>query len=494
MKEKKRICSRKLVSWILCFVLAGSFSVSAEEKTGVGFKTHYKKREHTGRKKFALLVGVKESEKKGFGTLANAEKDIAEIERNLVQKGDFTVKSFNSNPKLKEVTDWMDKFVTDLPEGSVFLFFFSGHGTAAQDGSTLMYLYDSDQSNEVTALKESKLLEKLLKKNEGLPVGKKIDIILFINACRTANDEAIKTISKEYQNREQGANVTRFYSSQIGQRSIDNSDKATNALSLFTFRFVQAINNSAIPKKPDEKESNKPSEQKVSNAEDTSFFGADSTVNGGNGDRKITLVEIKKFMDRVFKNEIQKPEDFIADGMQDFPLVDLNKSYDTLRYIWRSAVMPGWGEWNYGVDYNERISGKISYYTIFVYPVIYVGLIGKTVADFRVYSNRQNAFRNQPILPAQPLGQDTFIYNFLVFNDKKYKLEQATARYNESAAVLFGFWFFNVAQSWLVPWLNSGSAPFSAQLDMRPVYGSQELLAGSARWEKYASFGWKNQF
>ncbi|HNH11321.1 MAG TPA: hypothetical protein PK683_22670, partial [Leptospiraceae bacterium] len=108
--------------------------------------------------------------------------------------------------------------------------------------------------------------------------------------------------------------------------------------------------------------------------------------------------------------------------------------------------------------------------------------------------NRQNAFRNQPILPAQPLGQDTFIYNFLVFNDKKYKLEQATARYNESAAVLFGFWFFNVAQSWLVPWLNSGSAPFSAQLDMRPVYGSQELLAGSARWEKYASFGWKNQF
>ncbi|HNI27459.1 MAG TPA: hypothetical protein PLJ29_13930, partial [Leptospiraceae bacterium] len=68
MKEKKRICSRKLVSWILCFVLAGSFSVSAEEKTGVGFKTHYKKREHTGRKKFALLVGVKESEKKGFGT------------------------------------------------------------------------------------------------------------------------------------------------------------------------------------------------------------------------------------------------------------------------------------------------------------------------------------------------------------------------------------------------------------------------------------------
>ncbi|HNO25846.1 MAG TPA: hypothetical protein PKK94_22885, partial [Leptospiraceae bacterium] len=83
---------------------------------------------------------------------------------------------------------------------------------------------------------------------------------------------------------------------------------------------------------------------------------------------------------------------------------------------------------------------------------------------------------------------------YKIFNDKKYKLEQATARYNESAAVLFGFWFFNVAQSWLVPWLNSGFAPFSAQLDMRPVYGSQELLAGSARWEKYASFGWKNQF
>ncbi len=499
--ERDRL--KKIVYWVIGLILIRSSvqnSLLADDKEGIGFKIEKKVIENAGRKRIALLVGVKESKSRDFDSLANAESDIAEIERNLVQKGDFTVVKFNSNPKLSDVTGWLDK--AEIPEGSVFLFFFSGHGEMAADGSTWMYMHDSDlkQNKEKTVLKESELLDKLYLRNQKLREGnkKKFDIILFINACRKVSEETKTESSSNFKKRVEDEKVSRFYSAKAGAKAIDSNDKSKNNLSLFTFRFVQAINNSAIQKN-EKGEEIKSSESKEADLTDSAFLGADSTVNGGNGDRKITLIEIRKFMEKVFesdKENKQMLEMNISDGMQDFPLVDLNKSYNIWwRYIVPSAAMPGWGELNYGRDYNERISGKISYYQGYLYPLIFAGLIGKTAADFKVYSARQNAFNNQSIIPAQPFGQDTFIFNFFIMNDKKSELKQATARYNDSAGLLLGFWLFNLAQSGLVPYLNNAySDVFSFQMDIRPVYNDQRLYANSGSWERHTSFGLNFKF
>lgn len=496
--------------------------LSSEERNGIGFKVNAKTLNNTGRKKIALLVGVNESKIRGeFTKLSNPEKDIDVIDQILTQKGDFAVTKFNKNPELAEVMNWLDN--KEFPEGSVFLFFFSGHGEIAPNGSTWMYMYNSDlrKNKEKTVLQESVLIDKILEKNKRLPAGKKIDIILFINACRIIVSGEKGEIDRNFQESAQKENVTRFYSSEIGGKALDN-DKTYENISLFTRRFVQAVSYSDVQRNEDEKKKKaahlqteqKADSQNVGNSGKNNgpekkegfaqnetgpvhslFSGADSNVNGGDGDYKITLIEIKKFMDKAAEvAKDVKPVVYIADGMQDFTIVDLNKSYDIFRrYVLPSAFLPGLGELNYGKDYDARLSGKVSYPLGYVYPVIFAGLAAKAAADFKVYSNRQNAFRNQSILPAQPFGQDTFMYNFFIMNDKKSELKQATARYNESAGILLGFWLFNIAQSALVPYLNNANV-FSFQMDIRPLYSDQRLYANSGHWERHTSIGWKIEF
>lgn len=506
-----KIFVQKAIKTLLIIAVLGGMKLKADEESGIGFKIDGKSYEE-GRKKIAMLVGV---EKTAFfnGNLENAEKDISEIGRNLEQKGGFSIHTLIGNPSAEKIRQEIEKTINLLESGSIFLFYFTGHGQISEpfNGDTWMYANDTDPKNiKETSIQESRILELIKKKNSTLvKSGKKeVEVIFMINACRENKNNVKK--DEDYAEKfseflQKYPRVTRFYSSQIGFKSINKQQG--EELSLFTYRFVQAINNSAIPKNEMEeskkkdikkekiKESNQTQDEKEVTRENHLKYGADSTVNGGDGNRQITLVEIKRFMTNNLE-EKEKPHIYIADGMHDFVLVDLDKSFDPWKYVWRSMILPGWGEFNYGRDYEERKSGWLSYYVLGPsYMIIYAGLLGKTISDYRMYNNKQTAFRNEPLVPAQILGFDTILYNYWNLTNKKANLQRAEHRYNESAAILLGFWTFNVLQSYLVPIINNKYPDlFSLQFDFRPVSNGQEIYANMGQWERYATFQLKWDF
>ncbi len=108
-------------------------------------------------------------------------------------------------------------------------------------------------------------------------------------------------------------------------------------------------------------------------------------------------------------------------------------------YLWRSMLLPGWGQWHEGSEQKGRS--------------IMAGTAGLAVfyAVLTLQFNKAQAeYRDAAGVPAVP-GQPTVLLNYFLIHEKREALATAEARLN-TGAIAFGlFWLWNIFDVYFFP-------------------------------------------
>lgn len=105
-------------------------------------------------------------------------------------------------------------------------------------------------------------------------------------------------------------------------------------------------------------------------------------------------------------------------------------------YVWRSALLPGWGQWYKGDETRAVIYGFSG-----------ILLLGNFFQSYQSFQNAQADYNSAKGIPYF-LGQYALPYNYLTITPKKDELLESVKLVNISIGLLVSFWLWNVADAY----------------------------------------------
>jgi TolB-like protein len=120
------------------------------------------------------------------------------------------------------------------------------------------------------------------------------------------------------------------------------------------------------------------------------------------------------------------------------------EAFKNVKYVWRSAIFPGLGQWKYGDDEKENFSK----YKAYAFGGITLGLIGNLLSKESTKIESRNQYTiSYNLFFLLSSGNNTEILGFINQANKFNNYETATENTKLAAGMLIGFYFINLFDS-----------------------------------------------
>ena len=152
------------------------------------------------------------------------------------------------------------------------------------------------------------------------------------------------------------------------------------------------------------------------------------------------------------------------------------ETYANLKYVWRSALLPGLGQWQYSEDKEDNSTKNKSY----LFGGITILLTANLFFQVQTRDKYQKAYsESHRNFFLSPLGSGAEILFYSVDNDNYSKYEKSHILTINSAYILIGFYLYNVVDAFFLgkPYFNFNketTSRFFLIPSMALVNGSKE--------------------
>jgi len=371
-------------------------------------------------KRYAIIIGINDYNDTAISDLSKARNDAKAIGKILTDIGQFDqvfVMTDDVDPrddsehlyptKLK-IEEKVESVVRFANKEDLVVFYFSGHGISDYDENGYLVTVDTvaDKKFE-TSLKVDWVVKQF--KDKGIRKS-----LLILDACRdvlytskSSTRDSIK--EKTYTEAEIAAT---FYSTKAGYFSYEDDE---SDYGVFTKNLIYGM------------------EGKADYNEDgvVSFAELQQSVEKGVKDWSIKKNKQQKPYTRLYGEKTgdlaitvaSNPEKSLADKKVIVP--------SRLPYVWRSAVVPGWGQ------YESKAKWRgISYFAIGV------GLFGYHWMNMGSLNSARGAYESAFAVPGA-----LFLPTYANLQSKRSELESAESAATTSFALLLGFWIWNIVDA-----------------------------------------------
>ncbi|MBK7058139.1 MAG: caspase family protein [Leptospiraceae bacterium] len=417
-------------------------------------------------KRYAIIIGINDYNDTAISDLSKARNDAKGIGKILKDIGQFdqvfvmTDDVVRSDPEhlyptklnIEEKIESVLRFTT--PD-DLIVFYFSGHGISDYDENGFLVTADTVADKKFdTSLRVDwivkKFKEKKIKKS-----------LLVLDACRdklytSKSSERDSIKEKIYTEAEVAAT---FYSTKSGYYSYEDDD---SDYGVFTKNLIYGMEGRA----------------------------------DDNNDGVVSFGELQQFVEKgvrdwsIKKNKQQKPFTKIygertgdlaitVAGKPEVSLADKKVVVPSrIGYVWRSALVPGWGQYNSGAKKRG-----ISYF------VISLGFLGLHASNMSKLSAAQSAYTGAFAIPGS-----LFLPTYMNLQNKKSSLEKAGNASMISLGLLVGFWIWNVIDAGVLTDLPTEPKTSGLQFNIeRDSLSSQSFVVGmpSSETRNYVEWYWR---
>ncbi len=319
-------------------------------------------------KRYAIIIGINDYNDSAISALSKARNDAKAIGKILKDIGQFdqvfvmTDDVERNDPEhlyptklnIEEKIESVLRFTT--PEDMI-VFFFSGHGISDYDENGYLVTVDTvaDKKFE-TALK----VDYIVKQFQGKKIKKSL---LVLDACRdklytskSSDRDSIK--EKTYSQAEVAAT---FYSTKAGYYSYEDDE---SDYGVFSKHLIYGMEGRADENKDGV----------------VSFGELEQYVNRGVKDWSVRKNKQQKPFTKIYGEKTGDLAITVANN-PDKSLADKKVAVEVSQYVWRSAIIPGWGQWH-----NEnKIKGSIFFVTFF-------GTIGLMASSYNKFKAAERSY------------------------------------------------------------------------------------------------------
>lgn len=389
-------------------------------------------------KRWAIVIGVNDYNDVAIQDLKKARNDAKIIGQILKEQGEFEkvfIMTDDVDPKDPlyptriNIEEKIDTIMSYANPYDTVIFYFSGHGVSDDKGNGFILPVDTvmDKVN-YSSIKIDLIIKKLNERR----ITKSL---IFLDACRdiisttrSATREGLQ--ADKYQNAEVGAT---FFSTKAGYYSFEDP---SSDFGIFTKYIAYGMEGNADL----------------------------------NGDGIVSFSELEDYVQRevnnwsLSNNKKQKPfVRYFKEKYGDIPitikakreksLVDKNNyNQDGREYLWKSALIPGWGQW----EKNEPTKAGI----YLGGTLIGLGLIGMKYNDYneKIQDYNQTSSNFQLVTPfLLPLSEDALgdpinLYSYITINtitSQREFIKDTAIQMNYGLGILFIFYLTNTVDAYL---------------------------------------------
>lgn len=368
-------------------------------------------------KRWAIVIGVNDYNDLAIGKLSKARNDAKIIGQILTDQGEFTKVFVMTDdldakdplyPTRINIEEKLDNVLSFAGPDDMILFFFSGHGISDPDGGGYILPVDTVLEKPLyTSVRIGALTEKIAQK-------KIKKSLLLLDACRDTVSSTKAAASKvglqsdKFENAEVAAT---FFSTKSGYYSFEDPK---SDFGVFTKYLAYGMEGQAD----------------TDNDEIVSFSELEVFVQNGvsawsldNGKQQKPFVK--------YYNEKYGDLPITVKGVREKSRVDsndFNKSDSRLPFVLRSAVIPGWGQWESG----SRPKGAI-------YFSASLGFVGYFASSYGKLKSAQSSYNSAFSIPGT-----MFLPTYMNVQSKHSQLVSAEGRAQTAYILLLGAWLWNV--------------------------------------------------
>jgi hypothetical protein len=429
--------------------------------------------------RLAIVVGLNEYLDKNISKLSKARYDAKLFAKTLKEYGQFDQiitltddldARGNEYPNKRNIDTKINVILNNADSDDFFLFYFSGHGVSDSNGRGYLLPTDADSEkinddryiNE-TAVSVDWLTEKIKKK--GIKRS-----ILILDACRNVTSQGTKSAivknlkSDDYANSQISAV---FYSTRSGYYSYEDLESDNG---VFTKYLVEAMMGSA-----------------------------DLGNSKGFKDNVITFSEVQEYVTRKvteWSNKSEKTQVPYIKMNDEFtgtipitayegePIVVRAQKDKTAEALWRSALLPGWGQYH-----------KEEPYKAFGFGIVTLGLVGGFVSSYANYQSSRSAY-----LGAGSTAQlvsfgtaDSSTLGFLSYmnaQSARSQVESASGTVSLTGGLLLGVYLLNLLDAGTYRDVNRQISQYTGN-EGWSVIQKKELYAGQIGIYNEMGYNWK---
>ncbi len=223
-------------------------------------------------------------------------------------------------------------------------------------------------------------------------------------------------------------------------------------------------------------------------------LGKKYLINGNVLDSKKNTIDFAEKASADSTEKLEEASEFfakkVAGGIMEYwdeaVSAKEQETYANVQYAWKSALIPGWGQWVYGKDKEDSLARKkgigfgINTFVLFA-NLYYQGQ--KVNGAKSSYESTHNLFFLAPV----GTSLDTVL--FIEDNNRFTQYEKVARTAKVSAAILIGFYLFNIGDA-----LLQGKSIFGAKKDSTGFFFfPSKSYAYGTREENY-TIGFQFQF
>jgi len=383
--------------------------------------------------RLAVVVGLNEYTDKNISKLSKARYDAKLFAETIEKYGQFDqIATLTDDldgkgleyPNKKNIESKIDIIISKANPEDFFLFYFSGHGISDSLGRGYVLPADADTEKFVddrlvseSAVSVEWITEKI--KRKGIKRS-----ILILDACRDNPTKGTKSAifndlkSDDYTKSQISAI---FYSTKSGLYSYEDPDSDNG---VFTKYLVEAMMGSA-----------------------------DRANTNGSKDNVVTFSEIQEYVTQKVdawstkNNKLQKPFIKMNDEFtgsipvtiyEGTPIVVKAQRERSSEALWRSALIPGWGQYH-----------KDEYYKALGFSITTLTLMGGLATYYSSYQSSLSEYNNKAntaqaiSLGTSEVGLLTLV-NYGTIQSAKSDLQYATGNVSLASGLLLGVYLFNL--------------------------------------------------
>ena len=375
-------------------------------------------------KRYAILVGVNEYQDKAISKLSKARndakifgkilKDMGQFDQVFVMTDDIDPRNDSENlfPSKLNIEEKLDSILRFTRPEDMIVFFFSGHGVSDMDENGYLIVVDTVVEKQFnTALSINSIVNRF--KTHGIKKS-----LLILDACRdvlyaSKSSSRNSILEKEFTGAELAGT---FYSTKAGFYSYEDDETDNGVITKYL------------------------------------VMGSEGQADT-NKDGVVAFSELEQFVQKgvkewsLKKNKKQKPFTKIY-GEKTGDLIitvagDTSKSLvekkikepSRLGFVWKSALIPGWGQWNSG----NRLVGA-------TYFALGLGFLGYYSMNLSHLKAAQSDY-NKAIIPYQQ--PELLLAGYMNMQSKRNELHKAESTATGSYLLLLGFWIWNIGHAGL---------------------------------------------
>lgn len=441
---------------IILFILAAflSQSIYAGKTSGpVPKGLSIKNEDGSESKRWAIVIGVNDYNDIAITDLTKARNDAKIVGQILTEQGEFEkvyimTDDLNSKdplyPTRVNIESKLDSILDFAESGDLIFFYFSGHGVSDNDGKGYILPVDTAMDKAFyTSVKVDDIIKRI--NDKGIKKS-----LLVLDACRdvlatskSSNKQGLQ--ADKYEDAEVAAT---FFSTKAGAYSFEDPK---SDFGVFTKYLAYALEGKA----------DADSDGVVTFSEVESYVQKNvSEWSQVNNKKQVPYVR--------YQREKLGDLPITVRGKREKSLVEENeygKGDTRLPQAWRSALVPGWGQW-----YDGGKEKAISYFSV-------AAILGLVVFKANQnFNEKQAVYSNTFGIPATPGGGDTFGFNYLLIKNARQDVIEAQGQYNLAVQLLGAFWIWNVADIFI---FQKNEYFWTMQFNMKPAwdgYAGKQVL------------------